>query len=158
MQDIVKKIVPGIETEERRRREAFYSKIGIKLEDVMPEYQKEKPQNSEPGVSSGQSASDATGDCHRSDEQINLHVIGSGTFRSLKRPFIRVSSQATITHLKKYLARRIASDAAICKEIDILCNEELMGKDHSLHFILRTRWRSKEQPLELHYRRRVDMS
>ena len=41
--------------------------------------------------------------------------------------------------------------------LDIFCQKELMGKDHSLEFVLATRWRTKNLPLQLEYRERVDM-
>lgn len=42
-------------------------------------------------------------------------------------------------------------------KIDILCNEELLGKDHTLKFVYVTRWRFREPPLKLQYRPRVEI-
>lgn len=42
-------------------------------------------------------------------------------------------------------------------QLDILCNSELMGKDHMLKFIQMTRWRTnRDDPIELTYRRHID--
>jgi polycomb group RING finger protein 3 len=47
-------------------------------------------------------------DYHRQDEQVNvcLECI-SNNLKHLKRRFIRCSSQATITHLKKFIAKKV---------------------------------------------------
>lgn len=42
-------------------------------------------------------------------------------------------------------------------ELDILCNEEILGKDHTLKFVVVTRWRFKKAPLLLHYRPKMDL-
>ncbi|KAJ8943980.1 hypothetical protein NQ318_013561 [Aromia moschata] len=41
--------------------------------------------------------------------------------------------------------------------IDILCNDELLGKDHTLKFVYVTRWRFQNPPLTLQYRPRIDI-
>ena len=75
----------------------------------------------------------------------------------LKRKFIRCSAQATITHLKKLVALKVLEGPHKYREIDILCNEEMLGKDHTLKFVQMTRWRFKTAPLKLHYRPRIDI-
>lgn len=40
--------------------------------------------------------------------------------------------------------------------MDILCNDALLGKDHTLKFIYVTRWRPRDPPLILQYRPRID--
>lgn len=42
-------------------------------------------------------------------------------------------------------------------QIDILCNDELLGKDHTLKFVYVTRWRFRDPPLRLQYRPRIDL-
>lgn len=42
-------------------------------------------------------------------------------------------------------------------QIDILCNDELLGKDHTLKFVYVTRWRFQNPPLTLQYRPRIDI-
>jgi len=42
-------------------------------------------------------------------------------------------------------------------QIDILCNEELLGKDHTLKFVYVTRWRFRDPPLRLQFRPRVEL-
>ena len=63
--------------------------------------------------------------------------------KQLKRKYLRCSGQTSVLLLKKYLAMKLHFDMIKFKDFDILCNDELMGKNHSLKFILLTRWRSK---------------
>ncbi|XP_040399147.1 polycomb group RING finger protein 3-like isoform X3 [Cygnus olor] len=43
------------------------------------------------------------------------------------------------------------------EQLDILCNEEILGKDHTLKFVVVTRWRFKKTPLLLHYRPKMEL-
>jgi len=69
----------------------------------------------------------------------------------LGRKFIRCSSLATVTHLKKFIAQKLLSSVEKYKDIEILCNEEALFKDHTLKFVYVTRWRTKDPPLKLQY-------
>lgn len=42
-------------------------------------------------------------------------------------------------------------------QVDILCNDELLGKDHTLKFVYVTRWRFRDPPLRLQFRPRVEL-
>ena len=70
--------------------------------------------------------------------------------QNLARRFVRVSSLATITHLKKFLALQVldSDDAEAYRDIDITCDGELIPKDHTLKFVYITRWRTKDPPLK----------
>ncbi|KAK3698103.1 hypothetical protein QZH41_017523 [Actinostola sp. cb2023] len=97
-----------------------------------------------------------TSDYHRSDEQTAIRMEcyrstnGKYPLKPLDRKFIRLSSQATVQHLKKFLAKKLSLENH--SDVDILCNDEILGKDHTIKFIMVTRWRCKESPLLLHYR------
>ncbi|KAJ3588471.1 hypothetical protein NHX12_012063, partial [Muraenolepis orangiensis] len=65
----------------------------------------------------------------------------SSKLRGLKRKWIRCSAQATVLHLKKFIAKKL--NLTSFNELDILCNEEILGKDHTLKFVVVTRWRFK---------------
>ena len=103
----------------------------------------------------------------------------------LKRKFLRCSSLATVTHLKKFIAKKVdilhdkdrlsvlfrdnkgafylwstnftfpylqlLSSLDRYKDVDIMCNDEPLYKDHTLKFVYVTRWRTKEPPMRLHY-------
>jgi len=151
MHDIVSKLVPNLVELEQKRVQDFYKKRGLPVptngtEDVAEEVARPAPA----------APVEESGDHHRGDEQVNLCLECRGSnLKSLKRRFLRISCQATITHLKKFVALKIYNNVSKFKEVDILCNEEILGKDHTLKFVAVTRWRSKDTPLHLHYRQRV---
>jgi len=151
MQDIVYKLVPNLYRDEMLRREEFSRAQGIPLDNPM----------SNPAVSCEQPANHDQSkdmDYHRNEEQISLLLSSmSEGVSGLQKPFVRVSVQATVTHLKKFIAQKLYQDMERFKDLDVLCNNELMGKDHNLKFILRTRWRTNAPPLKLEYRKHVDL-
>jgi polycomb group RING finger protein 3 len=91
-------------------------------------------------------------DYHRNDEQIALSLEPLDGLKNLQRKYILCSCHCTITHLKKYIAMNIYSNLDLYKELDIVCNDEILGKDHTLKFILVTKWKDKEQPMRLNFR------
>ena len=107
----------------------------------------------------------------------------------LKRKFLRCSSLATVTHLKKFIAKKVngsyyknhptnhlfnatqqgsisitlilfqlLSSLDRYKDVDIMCNDEPLYKDHTLKFVYVTRWRTKEPPMKLHYIPKVNIN
>lgn len=150
MQDIVYKLVPNLQENEMKREREFYKSRGLPCpkDALVPsgDAEEEKP------------TAQADNDFHRMDEQLNVGLeCTADNLKSLKRRFIRLSSQATITHLKKFIAKKVLDGIDKYREIDILCNNELLGKDHTLKFVYVTRWRFKEPPLELQYRPRIEI-
>jgi len=89
---------------------------------------------------------------HRDDEQISISLEPLEGLDALQSKFILCSCHSTITHLKKYVALKIFSDLDQYKELEILCDDEILGKDHTLKFILVTKWKDKEMPLCLNFR------
>ncbi|CAH2095754.1 unnamed protein product [Euphydryas editha] len=151
MQDIVYKLVPDLQDNELKRERDFYRARGLPCpKDAALAADK-------PGAGDEPEQPDNT-DCHRKDEQVNvcLECI-STSLRTLKRSFIRCSAQATITHLKKFVAKKVLNGMEKYREIDILCNDELLGKDHTLKFVYVTRWRFRDPPLRLQYRPKIDL-
>ncbi|XP_044741997.1 polycomb group RING finger protein 3-like [Chrysoperla carnea] len=87
------------------------------------------------------------------DEQVSLCLEScSAHMMTLKRRFIRCSAQATIVHLKKFIAKKVLNRIDKYMEVDILCNGESLGKEHTLKFVYVTRWRYRNPPLLLQYR------
>lgn len=151
MQDIVYKLVPHLQEREMKRQMEFYKKRGLP-----PPNQTGSDENSNERCKTPVMANGEEQDYHRSDEQVNVCLeCATGNMRTLKRRFIRLSSQATIMQLKKFIALKIYNNFTRFKDVDILCNEEILGKDHTLKFVSVTRWRTKDTPLLLHYRQRV---
>ncbi|KAL1130139.1 hypothetical protein AAG570_013077 [Ranatra chinensis] len=150
MQDIVYKLVPNLQENELKRERDFYRMRGLPCPKDIPQpagdIEEEKPPNQ------------VEADFHRMDEQVNIGLeCMTNNLKSLKRKFIRLSSQATITHLKKFIAKKVLDGIEKYRDIDILCNDELLGKDHTLKFVYVTRWRFKDPPLRLQYRPRIDI-
>uniref|UniRef100_A0A1Q3F1G9 Polycomb group RING finger protein 3 n=1 Tax=Culex tarsalis TaxID=7177 RepID=A0A1Q3F1G9_CULTA len=149
MQDIVYKLVPNLLENETQREREFYKSRNLQCPKDMPQQQQD-------GDDKANELAHQEADYHRMDEQVNVCLeCVSNNLRHLKRRFIRCSSQATITHLKKFLAKKVLNGIERYKDIDILCNDELLGKDHTLKFVYVTRWRFKDPPLRLQYRPRL---
>ncbi|KAF7642742.1 hypothetical protein LDENG_00251580 [Lucifuga dentata] len=71
--------------------------------------------------------------------------------------FIRCSSRVTVGTIKKFLSLKLKLPSSY--ELDVLCNGEIMGRDHTLEFIYMTRWRlhgDNTYPMVLEYRPRID--
>ncbi|XP_054937148.1 polycomb group RING finger protein 5 isoform X2 [Physeter macrocephalus] len=57
----------------------------------------------------------------------------------LMKKFIRCSTRVTVGTIKKFLSLKLKLPSSY--ELDVLCNGEIMGKDHTMEFIYMTRWR-----------------
>lgn len=149
MQDVVYKLVPGLQERERKREVKFK--------------RRNSPTTNNKGDSlRGSSSSGKTykrklnNDYHRNDEQVAICLEcerlpeTKRSIKPLKRKYLKLSSQATVQILRKYVAKKLNLKSHT--DIDIFCNEELLGKDHTLKFIILTRWKFKKEPLMLHYR------
>ncbi|KAK6186200.1 polycomb group RING finger protein 3 [Patella vulgata] len=149
MQDIVYKLVPNLYEKETKRQIEFCKKRGIQFpENNIQGSNDNESNNTEPPPTEDK-------DYHRSDDQVNVCLECKGQLKTLKRKFLRLSSHATIAQLKKFIALKIYNNQSKYKDVDILCNEEILGKDHTLKFVQVTRWRSKDSPLLLHYRPQI---
>uniref|UniRef100_A0A3B5MMJ1 RAWUL domain-containing protein n=1 Tax=Xiphophorus couchianus TaxID=32473 RepID=A0A3B5MMJ1_9TELE len=166
MQDIVYKLVPGLQEAEIKKQRDFYQKLGMEVPgDIKGELCNMKTHlDQRNGTNTQDTANKEAGeekpeednDYHRSDEQVSICLeCNSSKLRGLKRKWIRCSAQATVLHLKKFIAKKL--NLTSFNELDILCNEEILGKDHTLKFVVVTRWRFKKSPLLLHYRPKMDL-
>uniref|UniRef100_A0A452SZV4 Polycomb group RING finger protein 5 n=1 Tax=Ursus maritimus TaxID=29073 RepID=A0A452SZV4_URSMA len=104
-------------------------------------------------------------DYHRSDPQIaicldclrNNGQSGDNVVKGLMKKFIRCSTRVTVGTIKKFLSLKLKLPSSY--ELDVLCNGEIMGKDHTMEFIYMTRWRLRGEnsyPMVLQYRPRID--
>ncbi|KAH9424535.1 polycomb group ring finger 3-like lethal (3) 73Ah [Dermatophagoides pteronyssinus] len=148
LQDVVYKLVPNLQQNEIEREREFYRSR------VMP-YPKSNP-NLIKMLKDGANLSHqcTSENYHRDDEQIGIELLTSSEelLKQIKAKYIRCSSQLTINHLKKFISKLIFKTTDKHKDIDILYNEELLGKDHTLKFVFVTRWRFKSGPLKLYYK------
>lgn len=156
MQSLVFKIVHGLQADEESRERAFYESKGL--------HQQIKPSTSESvGEAIESSRKRAKKQLPKSDtvkdEQIAFTLRKEETddatdkLQALEKPYIRTSIRATILHVKKFLALRLHLQQP--EDVDILCRGEVMGKEYSLEYVARTRWR-KEDQLSLTYRPRIE--
>jgi len=160
LQAIVYKLVPNLERNELEQQVKYYK--DNKLE--YPAQLKEKLEGSfafldtdvkieKKQDSANQKPVDVT--YHRFDEQVAISLEPLDNLSTLERKYILCSCNSTITHLKKYVALKILKNIERYKELDIVCKDEILGKDHTLKFILVTKWKDKEMPLKLNYRPKI---
>jgi len=151
MQDLVYKLVPNLQECERKRQVDFYKKKGLPLPEGISLVEEKTDTKKESPKEDTENK-----DCHRHDEQVNISL-ECVNMKMLKRRYLRCSTYATINHIKKYIAMKLFSNMEKYKNVDILCNEEILGKDHTLKFVCVTRWRHKDIPLKLQYRQKVQL-
>ncbi|KAM7434680.1 Polycomb group RING finger protein 6 [Porites harrisoni] len=166
MQDIVYKLLPRIEREERRRERKFYKDRQIPYPTP-----RACQTSSVPGPSNAvkkQTASlpkkiskpKVTKNYHRTDEQISLQLEtfrdGSGgpaKIQPLQKKYMRLSTQVTIGLIQRFLAAKLHLESA--NMVGILFDKMEMGKDLTLKYIsenLCTQEENSSGPLILHYR------
>ncbi|KAM7243529.1 hypothetical protein CapIbe_006023 [Capra ibex] len=191
MQDIVYKLVPGLQEAEARNQREFYRKLGLEVpgdakgeacsakQRLDPHRDGETKADDSSNKEAAEEKQEEDGDYHRSDEQVSICLeCNSSKLRGLKRKWIRCSAQATVLHLKKFIAKKLnlssfnekegrwlfpdrrdclhqrprvlstepsapLTEVWFFRQLDILCNEEILGKDHTLKFVVVTRWRFK---------------
>ncbi|XP_026959814.1 polycomb group RING finger protein 3 isoform X5 [Sagmatias obliquidens] len=103
-----------------RKQREFYHKLGlevpgdIKGETCSAKQHLDSHRNGETKAddSSNKEAAEEKqeedGDYHRSDEQVSICLeCNSSKLRGLKRKWIRCSAQATVLHLKKFIAKKL---------------------------------------------------
>ncbi|XP_017164308.1 polycomb group RING finger protein 5-A [Poecilia reticulata] len=163
LEEIIFKLVPGLREKEEQQELEFWKKNQPK------ENGQESLQCLPDGGAGGGADDDGEGgedgDYHRSDPQIaicldclhNAGQSGESSVTDLMKRFIRCSSRVTVGTIKKFLSLKLKLPSSY--ELDVLCNGEIMGRDHTLEFIYMTRWRlhgENTYPMVLEYRPRID--
>lgn len=161
MQDIVYKLVPNLERPKDSQSDATNNQGGTVSNSETKSKTSDGSNRLKPIDTNGQhkqGKAPVAHDFHCEDEQINLCVIphASAEMKPLKYKYLRLSSLATVTHLKKFVALKLYNDMERYREIDLLCNDNLLGKDHNFKFISVTEWREKVPPVKITYRPRVE--
>lgn len=108
------KLVPNLQENELARERAFYKARNLPCpKDVIQENKDQDDMESKLMEQHQES------DYHRMDEQVNLCLESStnGNLKTLKRRFIRCSSQATITQLKKFVAKKVLNEMSKYREV-----------------------------------------
>ncbi|XP_069467410.1 polycomb group RING finger protein 5 isoform X2 [Ambystoma mexicanum] len=146
LEEIIFKLVPGLREEEERRETHFWKRHRPQENgDDSPKYK--RPRGEDEG-------DDEDKDYHRSDPQIaicldclrNNGQTGDNTVKGLLKKFIRCSARVTVGTIKKFLSLKLKLPSTY--ELDVLCNGEIMGKDHTMEFIYMTRWRLRGETFQ----------
>lgn len=172
LEDVIYKLVPNLQGNEQNREREFYKEHKSEEEKKIKEENKENngdvldSTTAEPVVKrvklSAADQHESKENFHRDDPQIgvcleclNDNSIQDQPVRELARKYIRCSSRLTIAQVKKFL--KVKLNLKTADQVEVMCNGEIMGKDHTLEFVYMTRWRIKEGTvLTLQYRPRMD--
>eukprot|EP00002_Diphylleia_rotans_P031769 TRINITY_DN6618_c0_g1_i1.p1 TRINITY_DN6618_c0_g1~~TRINITY_DN6618_c0_g1_i1.p1 ORF type:complete len:203 (-),score=43.90 TRINITY_DN6618_c0_g1_i1:22-630(-) len=79
---------------------------------------------------------------------------GDNALPAIPNSHLKVAGAATIFHLRKLLVMKLHLSSL--SEVEILCRDEILGSEHSVEYIKKTRWPGAEE-LTLKYRRKVDV-
>uniref|UniRef100_A0A8C3KTQ6 Polycomb group RING finger protein 5 n=1 Tax=Calidris pygmaea TaxID=425635 RepID=A0A8C3KTQ6_9CHAR len=142
LEEIIFKLVPGLREQELQREIEFWKK-----NKPQENGQDESPKADKPKVDEECDENEDDKDYHRSDPQIaicldclrNNGQSGDNVVKGLMKKFIRCSTRVTVGTIKKFLSLKLKLPSSY--ELDVLCNGEIMGKDHTMEFIYMTRWR-----------------
>ncbi|KAM9325019.1 polycomb group RING finger protein 5 [Gastrophryne carolinensis] len=158
LEEIIFKLVPGLREREEQNESEFWERKRPHENgaDGHPDSKRHKDEEEE---------NDENKDYHRSDPQIaicldclrNNGQSGENVVKGLMKKFIRCSTRITVGTIKKFLSLKLKLPSTY--ELDVLCNGEIMGKDHTMEFIYMTRWRLRGEntyPMVLQYRPRID--
>ncbi|XP_019966802.1 polycomb group RING finger protein 5-B [Paralichthys olivaceus] len=169
LEEIIFKLVPGLREKEEQRELEFWRRS--QRENGQEALRRQRfglPDVGGDDGGAGGEDDDGEGgddDYHRSDPQIaicldclrNTGPSGESSVSDLMKRFIRCSSRVTVGTIKKFLSLKLKLPSSY--ELDVLCNGEIMGRDHTLEFIYMTRWRlhgENTYPMVLEYRPRID--
>nr|XP_057907516.1 polycomb group RING finger protein 5-B [Doryrhamphus excisus]XP_057907525.1 polycomb group RING finger protein 5-B [Doryrhamphus excisus] len=158
LEEIIFKLVPGLREKEEEQELEFW-RSNQRSENVQAD------SFVRAGLPGGDAEDGGDEDYHRSDPQIaicldclrNTAQTDESTVTDLMKRFIRCSSRVTVGTIKKFLSLKLKLPSSY--ELDVLCNGEIMGRDHTLEFIYMTRWRlhaDNTYPMVLEYRPRID--
>lgn len=152
MQSIVYSLVSNLEKNELERQMKFYLENNLEYPPQLQEILERKFLNENGKTKENNNNQNRIVNDHRNDEQIQLCLKPLGGLRELQRQYILCSSNSTVTTLKKYIALKLFANLEQYKELDIVLDDEPLGKDHTLKFIQVTFRKDKDKPLQLNFR------
>ncbi|XP_027043193.1 polycomb group RING finger protein 5-A-like [Pocillopora damicornis] len=165
LEDVIHKLIPKLQESECKRERQFCAQhndgTAVKAKEIVDMKLSQVHETEEP-MAKRTKLSGTDENFHRDDPQIGvcLECLGDDSaeeqcVKKLVRKYIRCSSRLTIAHVKKFLKMKL--DLKTADQVEVMCNGEIMGKDHTLEFVYMTRWRVKEgSVLILQYRPRLD--
>nr|XP_021391997.2 polycomb group RING finger protein 6 isoform X2 [Lonchura striata domestica] len=150
LQDIVYKLVVNLEEREKKQMHDFYKERGLEVP---------KPAVPQPVPPSRGRPRKVLGSVFRIPPELDISILlefiganeGAGNFKPLEKKFVRVSGEATIGHVEKFLRRKMDLDPAC--QVDIICGDHLLEHYQTLREIRQVIGESAVQDglLVLHY-------
>ncbi|XP_071985672.1 polycomb group RING finger protein 6 isoform X1 [Engystomops pustulosus] len=133
LQDIVFKLVVNLEEREKTQMFNFYKERGLE----MP-----KPVVTQPVTTARGRPKKLFGPVFRIPPELDVSLLlefigadeGTGSFKPLEKKFVRVSGEATIGHVEKFLRRKM--ELATTCQVDIICADHLLEHYQTLRDIL----------------------
>ncbi|XP_032233275.2 polycomb group RING finger protein 1 isoform X2 [Nematostella vectensis] len=171
MQDVVHKVVPGIEEDEERRKREFYDLRGLPVErpamliHALEQDHGEKPQHIKRDFSEHKNS-------YRDDELVSLCIERYGSdedeensdhdnsmegdsknhpvCKTLSKKYLRCSVRMRILNLQRYLNTKLK--LPVTQKVEVLCNNHVILPCRTMKFVWITEWIDKEAPMVLQYR------
>lgn len=145
LQSIVDKIFPDLIRKDLELEKNFYISRGMPVpEALLEEEGKLKPPTEAPEptpapkrLKKGEGNKRIYNDEVAFELSVDESSAESAGLPKLDKPFIRTSAKITVFHLKKFLCKKLNLKST--NEIDILYKSEVLGSEHSLEYILKTR-------------------
>ncbi|KAJ1140736.1 hypothetical protein NDU88_007074 [Pleurodeles waltl] len=133
LQDIVYKLVVNLEEKEKNLIHAFYKERGLEVP---------KPEATQPISVRRKKARKTLSAVFQLPPELDVSLLlefigaeeGTGKFKALEKKFVRVSGEATIGHVEKFLRRKMQL-APAC-QVDIICGDHLLEHYQTLREIL----------------------
>uniref|UniRef100_A0A8C4XC25 Polycomb group RING finger protein 1 n=1 Tax=Erpetoichthys calabaricus TaxID=27687 RepID=A0A8C4XC25_ERPCA len=151
MQDIVYKLVPGLQENEEKRIREFYQSRGLERV-IQPTNEDSIP---DPAGLPYTSFDHSKAHYYRYDEQVSLCLerqsssVGKDRSRfTLRQKYVRCSARAEIRHLRRVLCNNLKVDR---HQIQILFNNESLPEHMTMKQLWLSHWFGKSPPLILHY-------
>ncbi|XP_020823405.1 polycomb group RING finger protein 6 [Phascolarctos cinereus] len=134
LQDIVYKLVINLEEREKKQMHDFYKERGLEVP---------KPAVPQPVTVSRGRPRKVLGSVFRIPPELDMSLLlefiganeGTGHFKPLEKKFVRVSGEATIGHVEKFLRRKMGLNPAC--QVDIICGDHLLEQYQTLKEIRR---------------------
>ncbi|XP_078499818.1 polycomb group RING finger protein 6 [Lissotriton helveticus] len=133
LQDIVYKLVVNLEEREKNRIHDFYKERGLEVP---------KPEATQPISVPRRKARKTLSTVFQLPPELDVSLLlefigaeeGTGKFKALEKKFVRVSGEATVGHVEKFLRRKMQL-APAC-QVDIICGDHLLEHYQTLREIL----------------------
>ncbi|XP_062927529.1 polycomb group RING finger protein 6 isoform X1 [Mobula hypostoma] len=157
LQDIVYKLVPNLESSEKRRLHEFYRERGLEVPKPVVQVPGKSKVRRIRSLSKKLSLCEAPpGDpLPHLDICLVLEFIGAdlgiGDYKPLQKKYVRVSEEATVRHVEKFIRMKLELDPIY--RVDIICGNKILEHHQTLRHIRRSVTESgiRDGLLILHY-------